>query len=567
MYDDRRRPVSVSRRWWLPMLALAALIGALVGPGSAAAAPEPAPLLAATGPAVPGSYVVVLNGAPGTATATRARSAFARAASLGAKVEHRYGTALNGFSARLTGAQLDALRADPAVAYVMPNQLATFHTVQNPPSWGLDRVDQRQRPLDNIFDYNRTGAGVTAYIIDTGIRIDHVEFGGRALGGFTSIHDGNGATDCYGHGTHVAGTVGSGAYGVAKGVQLFAVRVGDCYASTDAAKVIAGVDWVTGHHTGPSGGGPAVANMSLGFATYAPLDTAVANSIASGVTYVASAGNTNSDACYQSPARLPEVITVGSSDVTDDRSVWSGWGSCVDLFAPGSNITSAGIASTTAQMVGSGTSMASPHVAGAAALFLERNPSATPAEVAAWVTGSATTGVLANVGPGSPNRLLYANGPGTHAAMTWRVKEQRPDGIVLAGSDDLTNAYHGDTPVTASLPVLCLQVTGADVPAGITPDQYAGWARGSLALTPPVLGADLSSLTEANRICANTLGGGWRMAEFHDGWYTGTWPFPRPVPVPRPPRPSGWNLWGYGTLPTTTRFWAHINDQPANPWT
>ncbi|GLH96600.1 S8 family peptidase [Phytohabitans aurantiacus] len=556
--------MSLPRRWWSPAIALAALVGSLAGPGTAAAAPDPAPLLAATGRVVPGSYVVVLNGAPGTAAATKARATAARAANLGATVEHRYGAALNGFSARLTSAQLDALRADPAVAYVMPNQLAAFHTVQNPPSWGLDRVDQRLRPLDNIYDYNRTGAGVTAYIIDTGIRIDHVEFGGRALGGFSSINDGYGATDCYGHGTHVAGTVGSGAYGVAKGVQLLAVRVGDCYASTDAAKVIAGVDWVTGHHTGPSGGGPAVANMSLGFPTYAPLDTAVANSIASGVTYVASAGNSNSDACFVSPARLPQVITVGSSDVTDDRSIWSSWGGCVDLFAPGSNITSTGIASTTASLPASGTSMASPHVAGAAALFLERNPAATPAEVAAWVTDNATTGILTNPGPGSPNRLLYANGPGTHAAMTWRVKEQRPDGIVLAGSDDLTNAYHGDTPATASLPILCLQVTEAGVPAGITPDQYAGWSRGNLALTPPVPGTQLSSLTEANRVCATALGGGWRMAEFHDGWYTRAWPFPRPVP-PITQR-SGWNLWGYGTLPSTTRFWAHINDQPANPW-
>ncbi|WP_345536737.1 S8 family peptidase [Phytohabitans rumicis] len=543
-------------------LALAAVAGALAGPGTATAAPaKPAPMLAATGPTVPGSYIVVLNGAPGTAAASRAGTALTRATNLGAKVEHRYSTALNGFSAKLTAAQLDALRADPAVAYVVPNQRATFHTVQTPPSWGLDRVDQRQRPLDSIYDYNRTGAGVTAYVIDTGIRTSHVEFGGRAVAGFSSINDGNGTNDCYGHGTHVAGTVGSAAYGVAKGVQLVAVRVGDCYASTDAATVIAGVDWVTAHHTT----GPAVANMSLGFPPLQALDTAVANSIADGVTYVVSAGNNATDACFVSPARLPQVVTVGASDVNDDRAIWSNFGSCVDLFAPGANITSAGIASDTASLPASGTSMAAPHVAGAAALFLQSDPAAAPAAVAAWLVDNATTGVVANAGPGSPNRLLFANGPGTHAAMTWRVKDQRADGVVLVGSDEVTNAYHGDTPAATSLPLLCLQVTGAGVPAGITTDQYNGWSRGNLALTAPVPGAQLTSLTEANRICAATLGGGWRMAEFHDGWYTWVWPFPRPG-LPAIERSSGWNLWGYGTLPTTTRFWAYINDQPANAW-
>jgi subtilisin family serine protease len=543
-------------------LTLSAVAGAFIGPGAAtAAAPsELAPMLAATGPAVPGSYIVVLNGAPGTAAAARSGSVATRATARGATVEHRYASALNGFSARLTGPQLDALRADPNVAYVVPNQRAVFNTVQNPPSWGLDRIDQHQRPLDNIYDYNRTGAGVTAYIIDTGIRTSHVEFGGRATGGFDAVHDGHGTDDCYGHGTHVAGTVGSGAYGVAKGVRLVAVRVGDCYAATDAATVIAGVDWVTANHSGPS-----VANMSLGFSTYPPIDTAVANSIAAGVTYVVSAGNANADACFQSPARLPQAITVGSADISDERTVWTNWGTCVDLFAPGTGITSAGIASDTASMVGSGTSMASPHVAGAAALFLETNPTATPAAVAAWVTDNATTGVLTNVGAGSPNRLLFANGPGTHAAMTWRVKEQRADGVVLVGSDDVTDPYHGDTAPGFFLPLLCLQVTGAAVPAGFTTDQYAGWSNGNLALTPPVLGAALSSLTEADRICATALGGGWRMAEFHDGWYTRAWPFPRPGIPPITAR-SGWNLWGYGNLPTTTRFWAYINDQPANAW-
>jgi hypothetical protein len=276
--------------------------------------------------------------------------------------------------------------------------------VQTPATWGLDRIDQRDLPLNNSYTYNFTGAGVHAYIIDTGIRTTHTEFGGRASGSFTSINDGKGTSDCNGHGTHVAGTVGGATYGVAKSVRLHAVRVLDCSGNGTVSSVIAGVDWVTANHASP-----AVANMSLGGATSAALDQAVQSSIASGVTYVVAAGNAATDACTESPARTPEALTVGASTSTDARASFSNWGSCVDLFAPGASITSAFNGSDTQTAVLSGTSMASPHAAGIAALYLERNPGASAAAVVSALTGGASTGRLTSVGSGSPNRLLNAS--------------------------------------------------------------------------------------------------------------------------------------------------------------
>ncbi|GIG89943.1 S8 family peptidase [Plantactinospora endophytica] len=542
---------------------LALLAGSLVAPGAAAgAAPTrpggPAPLHAATGKAVAGSYVVVLNGKPGSAAAARSASAVSRATALGATVEHRYRSALNGFSAKLTPAQVDALRNDPEVAYVAADQQVSLDITQTPVTWGLDRVDQHHRPLNNTYEYLRAGAGVTVYVIDSGIRASHAEFGGRVAAGFTAVNDGWGTNDCHGHGTHVAGTVGSAAWGVAKGVRLVPVRVFGCSPYASTATVIAGVDWVTANRTGPS-----VANMSLGGPPQPALDAAVSNSIASGVTYVVAAGNDAVDACGSSPAYLPNVVTVAASDSGDARSWFSNFGQCVALFAPGSDILSAGIASDGAAQVASGTSMASPHVAGAAALYLERHPNAAPAEVSAWLTDTATPNVISDL-RGSPNRLLFANSPGTHSAMTWRVKEQRGDNVLLVGSDEQTNPYQGDTPASATLPILCLAQWDAPIPAGITPDQYNGWSGGSMALTAPVSGTRLTSPAEADWICASTFGGGWKMAEFHDGYYFLRRPFPGPIPPLR--LRSGWNLWGHGTLPTNTRFWAHINDQAGNPW-
>jgi subtilisin family serine protease len=270
----------------------------------------------------------------------------------------------------------------------------------------LDRIDQRTLPLNAAYTYSTTASNVHAYIIDTGIRTTHADFGGRATSGFDSINGGP-AEDCNGHGTHVAGTVGGSKYGVAKNVHLVAVRVLDCQGSGTTAQVVAGIDWVTAHAVKP-----AVANMSLGGSADPVLDNAVRRSISSGVTYAIAAGNGvlglfAQNACTQSPARVSEAITVSATDATDSKPSWANVGTCVDVFAPGINITSDWSTSNTATNTISGTSMATPHVTGAAALYLARHPNARPAEVQAAIVGNATSGVVKSPGFGSPNRLLY----------------------------------------------------------------------------------------------------------------------------------------------------------------
>lgn len=376
-----------------------------------------APLLAAPGQVVPGRYIVVFK--PGVKVASLK-------APVGVTVLATWDAVLNGYVADATPAGLTALQANPFVAYVEPDQVVTADATQSGATWGLDRIDQRALPLSTTYVYNATGTGVTAYIIDTGILGTHTQFTGRMVGGFTAISDGRGTTDCNGHGTHVAGTVGGTTHGVAKQVKLSPVRVLDCGGSGTTSGVISGVNWVAKNRVKP-----AVANLSLGGGYSASLNQAVAAASDSGVTMVVAAGNSNANACNYSPSSEPKAITVGATTSTDARSSFSNVGTCLDLFAPGSSITSAYYTSTTATATMSGTSMASPHVAGAAALYLQGATTATPSQVASALTSNATAGVVTGAGTGSPNRLLFTGfiggtqSPPPQAAFTYSCDVQR----------------------------------------------------------------------------------------------------------------------------------------------
>ncbi len=383
----------------MPAVALALAVGLLPGT-SAAQGNGMAPVVPAAEQGVAGQYIVVLkDGADPRSVAALS----------GVNPRYIYVSSLTGFAAGLNPGQLTALQHNPNVDYIEQDAEVRGVSTETDATWGLDRIDQRSLPLNGSFAYTASGTDVTAYIIDTGIRFSHSEFAGRAQTGYDAV-DGGTADDCNGHGTHVAGTVGGATYGIAKGVSLIAVRVLDCGGSGSWSGVIAGIEWVTNHHTSAK---PAVANMSLGGGASAAVDTAVKNMINDGVATAVAAGNGNTggvgqDACRYSPARVTEAMTIGATDQNDSRTTWSNYGNCVDWFAPGHSITSAWYTGDTDTNTISGTSMATPHTAGVAALFLQGNQSATARQVRDALYAATTQGVV-KAAKTANNHLLFTD--------------------------------------------------------------------------------------------------------------------------------------------------------------
>ena len=561
-------------------IAAVAALGLAIGTASpAGASGASGDIVDAGGPnAIPGSYIVVFKESAvrshGLSTLTNAMAGKAAA-----KVERRYVAALHGFAGTMSQTAARRLAADPDVAYVAQNHTVHLLADQpNPPSWGLDRLDQRDLPLNSDYHYDVTGSNVTAYVIDTGIRVGHQTFGGRAGWGTNTTGDGNN-TDCNGHGTHVAGTIGGSQYGVAKGVHLVAVKVLDCSGSGSFAGVAQGIDYVTAQH---AAGAPAAANMSLGAqGSDTTTENAVRNSIADGVTYAIASGNSNADACSFTPARVAEAITVNASDINDARASFSNFGTCTDIFAPGVNITSSWNTSDTATNTISGTSMATPHVAGGAALYLSANPSASPATVQQALKDNATLNHVTNPGTGSPNRLLYTLSGATGSPVLSNPGNRT--GTVGTATSLQMSASGGAAPYTWS-------ATG--LPTGLSINTSSGLISGTPStagtFTVTVTATDTANATGSTTFTwtINPVGGGCpspgqKLA--NPGFESGNTIWSATPAVigqngPSEPAHSGtWNAWldGYGTTHTDTvsqtvtipagctnsmlSFWLHVD--------